>query len=98
MAGIACKLETLNGLPNRSAYVPTLTSYLNPRVLRIGILFVLIPLIAGWLVSPKSVTATLTFSDSLSSNSINTAVWNDQIIGIGPFVVAANQTTIVTLP
>lgn len=72
-------------------------SHLSRRTLRIGILFILLPLIAGLLVSPKSVAATPIFSDNLNSNSINPAFWSNQIIGTGPSVVATNQTTVVAL-
>src|SRR5712692_3455177 len=38
------------------------------------------------------------FSDNLSGNSINPAVWKTQITGTGPVVSAVNQSIITTLP
>ena len=68
------------------------------RLSKAPALLVIVPLLVGILLAVHSVSAALVFFDSLSSNSIDGAVWNTQIVGTGPFVTATNQSVIITLP
>jgi hypothetical protein len=66
------------------------------RNLRTLIFLVLFLTLAGFLLSPKPVTAGPVFSDNFNTNSINPAFWNVQLSGTGPSVAAANQSIVVT--
>ncbi len=68
------------------------------RTVRVGIILIILPLVAGLLVTPYPVAATPVFSDTLDNGSINPAVWNTKITGTGPIVAAVNQSVITTLP
>jgi hypothetical protein len=68
------------------------------RGFRIGILFLILPTVAGLFVSLHAVAATPVFSDSFNGNSVNPSVWKIQITGTGPLVAAVNQSVVTTLP